>query len=110
MGRKSKLSMEDLAKIISRAVEIAEIPIQELDFDLEDHGLDEAFQDMPAPSSGENIRLMPSPRASLVGRTRICIRIESRTLHAIKSRAASMGVPYQTLVNSVLRKASEGFV
>lgn len=39
---------------------------------------------------------------------RINIRLSSRDLRAIKSRALKEGVPYQTLVSSVLHKFVDG--
>jgi predicted DNA binding CopG/RHH family protein len=40
--------------------------------------------------------------------TRINIRLSSRDLRAIQSRALKEGVPYQTLVSSVLHKFVDG--
>ncbi len=39
---------------------------------------------------------------------RINIRLSSRDLRAIKSRALKEGIPYQTLVSSVLHKYVDG--
>jgi len=40
--------------------------------------------------------------------TRINIRLSSRDLRAIQSRALREGIPYQTLVSSVLHKYVDG--
>jgi predicted DNA binding CopG/RHH family protein len=42
--------------------------------------------------------------------SRINIRISSKDLRALKKRALAEGVPYQTLVSSVLHKFVEGQV
>lgn len=40
--------------------------------------------------------------------TRINIRLSSKDLRALKARALKEGIPYQTLVSSVLRKFADG--
>jgi len=47
-------------------------------------------------------------RATLIKKRNINIRISERDLHALKVRAAEKGLPYQTLVSSVLHQYSNG--
>jgi predicted DNA binding CopG/RHH family protein len=48
-------------------------------------------------------------RAALDGkRQRISISIPERDLARLKARAAEEGIPYQTLINSILHKYVEG--
>jgi predicted DNA binding CopG/RHH family protein len=67
----------------------------------------------------ENGRLKPSKsqedyqtiaRATLRKNRKINIRISENDLTAIQRRAAREGIPYQTLIGSVLHKYANGFL
>ncbi|MDP3995012.1 MAG: CopG family antitoxin [bacterium] len=56
----------------------------------------------------EKKRYQEIARATLVKNRNINIRISERDLHALKKRAEAKGLPYQTLVSSVLHQYSTG--
>jgi len=67
----------------------------------------------------EDGRLKPSPsqadyreiaRRTMKKNRKINIRISENDLSAIKRRAAREGIPYQTLMGSVLHKYASGFL
>ena len=53
---------------------------------------------------GEIARLRAAAEATLLKNKRVNIRISSRDLEGLQARAAEEGVPYQTLMASVLHK------
>jgi predicted DNA binding CopG/RHH family protein len=57
---------------------------------------------------GEIARLRAAAEATLLKNKRVNIRISSRDLEGLQSRAAEEGVPYQTLMASVLHKFVSG--
>jgi predicted DNA binding CopG/RHH family protein len=57
---------------------------------------------------GEIARLSAAAEATLLKNKRVNIRISSRDLEGLQSRAAEEGVPYQTLMASVLHKFVSG--
>ena len=57
---------------------------------------------------GEIARLRAAAEATLLKNKRVNIRISSRDLEGLQSRAAEEGVPYQTLMASVLPKFVSG--
>ena len=56
----------------------------------------------------EIARLRASAEATLLKNKRVNIRISSRVLEGLQARAAEEGVPYQTLMASVLHKFVSG--
>ena len=56
----------------------------------------------------EKKRYQEIARASMAKKRNINIRISERDLHALKRRAEEKGLPYQTLVSSVLHQYSNG--
>lgn len=56
----------------------------------------------------EIARLRASAEATLLKNKRVNIRISSRDLEGLQARAAEEGVPYQTLMASVLHKFVSG--
>lgn len=102
---------------IKEAVELPEIPLKvlaemqealEFEVDLETEAdLDEATPAPtvpPAPPGAKGVKTMPSS-----GSVPITIRIPVATLGAIQAQARSLCVPYQTLINRILRAASAGW-
>jgi predicted DNA binding CopG/RHH family protein len=57
---------------------------------------------------GEIARLRAAAGATLLKNKRVNIRISSRDLEGLQARAAEEGVPYQTLMASVLHKFVSG--
>jgi predicted DNA binding CopG/RHH family protein len=57
---------------------------------------------------GEIARLRAAAETTLLKNKRVNIRISSRDLEGLQSRAAEEGVPYQTLMASVLHKFVSG--
>lgn len=57
---------------------------------------------------GEIARLRAAAEATLLKNKRVNIRISSRDLEGLQARAAEEGVPYQTLMASVLHKFVSG--
>ena len=57
---------------------------------------------------GEIARIRASAEATLLKNKRVNIRISSRDLEGLQARAAEEGVPYQTLMASVLHKFVSG--
>lgn len=57
---------------------------------------------------GEMARIQASAQAALLKNRRVNIRISSRDLEGLQARAAEEGVPYQTLMSSVLHKFVSG--
>ncbi|MBI1961199.1 MAG: antitoxin [Parcubacteria group bacterium] len=58
----------------------------------------------------EKQKLVAAARATMAKKRNINIRISERDLHKIKTKAAEKGLPYQTLVSSVLHQYSNGKV
>ena len=61
-----------------------------------------------ADQSGERERLRSYSAASLRKDARINIRLTSRDLRLLQAKAIEEGIPYQTLVSSVIHKYVEG--
>jgi predicted DNA binding CopG/RHH family protein len=57
---------------------------------------------------GELAQLRAAATATLLKNKRVNIRISSRDLEGLQARAAEEGVPYQTLMASVLHKFVSG--
>jgi predicted DNA binding CopG/RHH family protein len=57
---------------------------------------------------GEIARLRTAAETTLLKNKRVNIRISSRDLEGLQARAAEEGVPYQTLMASVLHKFVSG--
>lgn len=60
------------------------------------------------PSAAELRKFKKIARAGLAKNRRINIRIPSRVLEGIQLRAVAEGVPYQTLISSILYKFTCG--
>lgn len=61
-----------------------------------------------SPSKAELKKLQASARATFIKNRRVNIRLSSPDLMDIQARAAEEGVPYQTLISSVLHKFLTG--
>ena len=57
---------------------------------------------------GEIVRFQAAAEATLLKDKRVNIRISSRDLEGLQAKAAEEGVPYQTLMASVLHKFVSG--
>ena len=56
----------------------------------------------------ELVRFRKAAEATLLKNRRVNIRISARVLEGLQARAAEEGVPYQTLMSSVLHKFVSG--
>ena len=72
--------------------------------DLEEKGLIEASE----PSLAEREALMDAAKQTLQKDKRINIRISNRDLVSLKRKANRFGMPYQTLISSVLHQYISG--
>ncbi len=72
--------------------------------DLEEKGLIEASE----PSLAERKALMDAAKQTLQKDKRINIRISNRDLVSLKRKANRFGMPYQTLISSVLHQYISG--
>lgn len=61
-----------------------------------------------SPTTAELRKFQKIARASLAKDKRINIRLPARVLEGIQLRAAQEGVPYQTLISSILYKFASG--
>ena len=65
----------------------------------------EAGDFKPIPNAKAEIRKLRAAAATHLSRTKnINIRLSERTLHKLKVKAAEKGLPYQTLVASLLHQ------
>ena len=62
----------------------------------------------PAATKAELERLRAAARATAIKDKRVNIRLSSGDLHDIQAKALEEGVPYQTLIASVLHKYVSG--
>lgn len=80
--------------------------------DVEEKEILEAFESGKLKSvknrSRELVRHRKAAAATFAKDSRINIRISSKDLRALQKRALAEGMPYQTLVSSVLHKFVEG--
>lgn len=72
--------------------------------ELEEKGLIESSK----PSSAERRALMSAAKQTLQKDKRINIRISNRDLVSLKRKANRAGMPYQTLISSVLHRYISG--
>ncbi len=83
-------------------------PFKNLKLDAEEQEIErqiEAGQWKPVKSVGREIRRYQRYAANTLDKTRnINIRISQATLSGLKARAIAEGLPYQTLVASILHK------
>ncbi len=59
---------------------------------------------IPSPEEAKNMRMVYRPSKD----TRINVRLDQDTLEGLKSQAAKVGMPYQTLVASALHMIAKG--
>jgi predicted DNA binding CopG/RHH family protein len=61
-----------------------------------------------SPTKAELKKFRDAARATLVRDQRVNVRLSSELLHRLKARAVEEGLPYQTLIASVLHKFVTG--
>lgn len=91
--------------ILARALAVADEPVLELHIELQDIDLTAPESAAPATSTTGSAT-MPASRAS----QRITIRIPGPVIAAFRAQATKTRVPYQRLMNRVLRAAAMNFV
>jgi len=94
-------------------IPVLEFDSAEMEFDLAGLGLNVPFD--PAndvlnfdPSAAPPLA-PPVPVPAPTGSRKISLRVPARILSALKARAAATGIPYQRLLNRVLRDAVRGW-
>lgn len=70
----------------------------------------EAYEDGRLKPSKSQIDYQAIARTTLKKNRKINIRLSENDLNAIQRRAAREGIPYQTLIGSVLHKYVSGFL
>ena len=68
----------------------------------------ESGQLKPAATKAELARLRAAARATAIKDKRVNIRLSSGDLHDIQAKALEEGIPYQTLIASILHKYVSG--
>lgn len=105
------LTIAEFEAIKVRLIETCDEPVAELELpaDL----LDFDVTAMPATDLAQGSASAPSPAPAPAGLSRrsvkISLRVPERTLTAFKTQAAKKRIPYQRLVNQVLRAAAAGW-
>ncbi len=115
MGRKIEIT-EELRAIFAQAMVAGKLPMavwnEEFDEIEEIPGIDcniDVLAALPSPRYDETT----TPDTTSLpwsGTHPINIRVEARVIRAFKTQAAKTGTSYQTLMNSALRAAADGFV
>lgn len=66
------------------------------------------FPDLQRPTEAEKRQVQEMARQTLTKDKRINIRLSSRDVIALKRKANRYGLPYQTLISSVLHRYASG--
>jgi predicted DNA binding CopG/RHH family protein len=81
-------------------------------FDKEEQAILDSFErgewESTNPTTAELHKFQKIARASLAKDKRINIRLPARVLEGLQLRAAQEGMPYQTLISSILYKFASG--
>lgn len=92
-----------------------QVKVDDLELDEEERGILEAFERdglVPVPDMEEELekarQMARNTLAALKKDRRVNIRISSRDLEAIQQCALEEGIPYQTLMASILHKYAAG--
>lgn len=96
------LTAAEFEAITAAFLAAEDIPVLDLDFDSAD--LDFDWSSMPEPSTPSPVA-GPTPTMLVTGTQKISIRVPRHILAAFKKKSALTGVPYQRLVNQVLKAA-----
>lgn len=110
MGRTVKISKKVLEAILARAIAAADMPLPELDLQVED--IEMSLDDLPPPPTLVRSKVIEPAGKSLPasGTHPICIRVPARVIRAFQAQAADTGTSYQTLMNRALNAAAAGYV
>lgn len=66
---------------------------------------------VPVPDeAAEKQKLVRAARATLAKNMHISIRLSEKDLTRLRARASELGIPYQTLIGSILHQYAEGRV
>jgi len=108
MASSKYITPAELLDVLSRARAMADELIPELDLSLDELDLLEGevpdfIMPLEAIRTGPGAIPGDDDTSPISGTQRISIRVPKRVLRAFKSRARKTGVPYQTLMNRVLR-------
>lgn len=75
-----------------------------------EHDILEAYENGKLKPSKSNTDYQAIAKNTMRKNRKINIRISENDLSALKRRAAREGIPYQTLIGSVLHKFANGFL
>lgn len=103
------LNSTELEAIIARAFEVSDEPIMELVLPADLLNIDINEIPVVAPTHDCIAAATLAPAGPSRRSKKISIRIPGRTLTAFRAEASKKKVPYQTLVNQVLRAAAAGW-
>lgn len=85
------------------------VPLDEQERDIRDaadHG-----EVVPVPDEeAEKEKLVQAARATLAKNRHISIRLSEKDLTRLRTKASELGIPYQTLIGSILHQYAEGKV
>ena len=81
-----------------------------IDLDEEEKEILEAFEEGRLVPARDTAHLQKMARETLKKRRSINIRISENDLSALQRRAAREGIPYQTMIGSVLHKFASGLL
>jgi predicted DNA binding CopG/RHH family protein len=87
--------------------------MNKLDLDSEEKEILESFEQGEWESVGDKTRLAQLrsyAKATLAKDKRITLRLSSFDLDAIQAKAIEEGIPYQTLISSILHKYATGLL
>lgn len=103
------LNATELETIIARAFDVCDEPIMELVLPADLFNIDITNIPVVAPTHDCIAAPTLAPAGPSRRSTKVSIRIPERTLTAFRAQAARKKIPYQTLVNQVLRAAAAGW-
>lgn len=110
MGRKRKLTKEELQPLFEKIMAVADQPILDMDFDFDDLNLSlDALLSLPSYTPPK-VSAVAAALPSLSGTRSICIRVPARVIHAFRVQAAKTGGSYQTIMNRALKAAAAGYI
>jgi predicted DNA binding CopG/RHH family protein len=83
---------------------------KKMQLDEEELEILDAYQSGKMKGSGKTSHLVKAAKSTLKKNKNINIRISENDLDAIKMKAVREGMPYQTLIGSVLHKFAAGYL
>ena len=82
-------------------------PLDDQERDLQKADMEGSFRPLPDQSSWKN-GLRRAAQATLAKNRHISLRLTEKDLQTLKDKAGALGIPYQTLIGSILHQFAEG--